>query len=205
MNIRFPLNGSVGRGLLAGWFLCCAGIAVQAEPGKAFDKIRAKLVAQYDANEDGRLDAAERETMRLAAKRGSEGNGGRRGRRGRWSPPAGWLERYDRNKDGELDRGEQSVAFAGEQDRIRQAFDTDGDGSLNAAEKGKLKEALDRGEFEGVDRFIAMQVGGFEDPRRRGRGGRGGSGNEWLKFDRDGDGLASREELEAIRAAKAER
>lgn len=186
---------SLWLGLLATWGSPLLGAA----PGKAFQEVRAALVAEHDLDGNGRLDSAEREAMRQAAKRRAQGQGRGRGRRG-FRPPPEWIERYDTNGDGELDRGEQSAAFTGEQERMRKQYDSDGSGHLDPSEKSALKSDFEKGKFEGFDRFIAMQVGGIQ----RGRRGRFGGGTSegqarWLEFDRDGDGKASREELDLIR------
>lgn len=174
-----------------------------AEPGKAFESIREALLAKYDTDGNGRLDASEREAMRAATKQLGEQNQRRGGRRG-WSPPAEWIERYDANGDGELDRSEQGMAFAGEQERMRQNYDQNGNGTLDEEEKAKLRQDLEKGKFDGFDRFVAMQVGEFRQMGRRGRGRAGFSQSQrgWLDFDADGDGKASAEELQAIREAK---
>ena len=181
------------------------GLVLQADPGKAFQEIRAKLVAKHDQNGDGRLDESEREMMRVAAKQNfGRGRNERRGRGGFQGPPE-WIERYDSDGDGELSRQEQGAAFMGEQARMTKKYDADGNGSLDDSEKKTLKKDFEGGAFNGVDRFIAMQVGGFEREQRRGRRGGGGGFSEtqrlWMKFDADGDGKASPSELEMIRGA----
>ncbi len=180
------------------------GSVLQADPGKAFEEIRAKLVAKHDQNGDGRLDESERESMRLEAKQvsGQERNG-RRGRRGFPAPPE-WLERYDSDGDGELNRQEQGAAFIGEQARLLAQYDADADGRLGVAEKAALKKDYEGGVFNGMDRIIAMQVGGFQREQRRSRRGGGGFSETqrlWMTFDADGDGKANAAELELIRAS----
>ncbi len=170
-----------------------------ADPGSAFEKIRSAIVAQHDQNGDGRLDSAERETMREHAKQNVRQNSRRRGG---WNPPKEWIDRYDTDGDGELDRREQGAAFAGEQQRMTQKYDENQDGRLDSGEKEALKKDYERGAFTGFDRFIAMQVGGIARPERRGRRGGGGFSQvqqRWLEFDADGDGKASAAELDAIR------
>lgn len=179
--------------------------AVQADPGKAFQSIRAGLLAKHDKDGDGRLDGVEREQMRQQAKSGANGRGEGRGRRrgGGWQLPKEWVQRYDSDGDGELSRQEQGAAFAGEQQRMIKKYDSDGNGVIDQSEKKALGSDLQKGAFQGFDQMIAMQVGGFERQRRgrRGGGGMSESQTRWLEFDKDGDGKASQEELEAIRNA----
>jgi hypothetical protein len=180
--------------------------ALLADPGKGFQSIRAELIAKHDQDGDGRLNDSEREQMRVLAKRAASGGREGRGRGGRrgWQPPKEWLERYDSNGDGELSRQEQGAAFEGEKQRMIKKYDSDRSGDLGDSERKVLEKDFKGGAFQGFDQMIAMQVGGFERQQRR--GGRGGGGfsetqRQWLEFDKDGDGKASPEELEAIRTA----
>lgn len=91
----------------------------------------AERIAEFDTNGDGQLDKAERKAAREARKKaGKEGaKGGERGRRGK------------RAKRG-LRRGVKK--------ELRAKFDTDGDGTLNEAEKQALREHLRAQRKEGA-------------------------------------------------------
>lgn len=182
----FSLGLLSGDGLLAG-------------TGKAFDEIRQQLLSKFDADDDGFLNASEREKMRLAARQRSE-NSLRQKRRkgGRWTPPKAWLERYDANGDGEFDDREWKAAFAGQTERLTRQYDSDEDGILNEQEKATLVRDFHKGAFASFDRMIAMHLGGINSRFEKGNS----SKDRWTEFDLDGDGKASEKELEAIRSAK---
>jgi Ca2+-binding EF-hand superfamily protein len=237
--------------------LACQSPAVTAaEVESNPEKIRAELMAKHDRNSDGRLDATEREAMRLERKqRGGSSSAGS-------GVPADVLADYDINKDGNMDESDWAKARLAEQAILTREHDRDGDGKLGADEVDAmmvvirtkpLRYARDyfaymikydkngSGGFDGneyataqgeeaawtVKRYDADGDGALSKEEKAklqadlGRelhgfyvrfaselvgGGRGGGGGEYmakqkelLKFDTDGDGLASAEELRQIR------
>ncbi|GEM_PF-2548272 len=101
----------------------------QSTAEDTFQKKRVELLAQYDKNGDGKLDAGERETMRLETKEQRlKGGGGSK-------LPADLLADYDENKDGDMDGREWGLARITEQSILMAKYDADGDGSLSDPEK----------------------------------------------------------------------
>ncbi|MBM3841201.1 MAG: hypothetical protein FJ398_25255 [Verrucomicrobia bacterium] len=96
----------------------------------SFEERRAGLVARHDKNGDGRLDASEREQMRLALKTERL----ERGSRGSSEVPAEVLADYDTNKDGTMEDSEWASARVAEQAILTRQFDANKDGSLDALE-----------------------------------------------------------------------
>ncbi len=182
--------------MICGLFLVSAE-AIFANPGQLFAERKAELVRQYDTNKDGRLDVRERLAMREAIIAGKVKGEGRN--RGRGMIPPEIIEAFDKNKDGSLDEKEQQEMnsemgrrFGG----LMQRYDQNKDGELKAEEVAALRKDSREGDLEGLDalvaRFLLMQFGGGGANSKDEKSG-------WSRFDRDGDGLASAEELEAIR------
>ena len=117
---------------------------------------------RYDTNKDGKLDATE---TAARDKANAESEKRREEFRNRET-----LRRYDANKDGKLDATETAARDKANTERekqreeTRKRFDKDGDGKLNEAEEGALREYY-RSRFGGRGR------GG---PGGGNRGGRGG-------------------------------
>ena len=116
--------------------------------------------------------------------------------------PPELIEAFDQNKDGSLDEAEQqkmNVEVGQRFGDMVKKYDKDGDGELKGEELSGLREASQSGTLKGVDaivaRFLMMRFGSA------GKGGKDDEG-EWSQFDRDGDGLASADELEAMRKQK---
>ena len=179
-------------------------ITASSATAQKLTEVRAAMHKQYDQDGNGRLDAAERESMRAAtAKARSSRN---RGRGRRFEPPKKWVERYDADKDGELSSLEMRTAFESEMEIMKKAYDKDGNGELDDREKQAIKTDLQAQKFEGMDVWMASRLSGAFDDRRRGRSARKKSREEqWLEFDKNKDGRASAEELKAIREYEAKR
>jgi len=242
------------------WF--CLGLAWQSPAVIAADgqlspeQRRAELMAKHDQNGDGRLDATEREALRLERKQRGGSSGGSQ-------VPADVLADYDTNRDGALDGSEWDRARIAEQAILTREHDRDGDGKLGADETDAMMVVIrtkptryardyfaylikydknGSGGFDGdeyptaqgeetawtVKRYdangdgelskeekaklqadLGRELHGFylRFTREFGGGGRGSRGGnafmakqqELLKFDTDGDGLASAGELQSIR------
>lgn len=164
-----------------------------AEDETIFQKRRTELVAKHDKNGDGRLDATEREQMRLALKEE------RLSKKSSFKIPPEFLAQYDKNKNGEMEGDEWKVAWEAETKILRETYDADKDGTLNKAEKEAMMADVGKGKITGIPAFFAGRM--IHDP---------GSGKpeyleeqqKLLKFDVNGDGLASAEELKRIRETR---
>ena len=191
---------------LTSWLAC--PIVAKADPGAEFERQRAALVAKFDKNGDGRLDAAERETARSAKKTESQ----RPRRNQMFQMPPEIVAKYDKDGDGQLNDEENAAAGEGIRARWAEAqkeFDANGDGNLDDAERDKMGEAIAAGKVEGLPRmFGGMMRGGG----RGGRGGRGGGGmfggggageSPLAQFDTNKDGRLDNSELDAARKAGA--
>ncbi|MBM3823741.1 MAG: hypothetical protein FJ404_12790 [Verrucomicrobia bacterium] len=251
----------------AKWFnrcigLFCLSLAWQSPAATAADgpgspeQRRAELMAKHDRNGDGRLDATERESLRLERKQRGGSSGGSQ-------VPADVLADYDTNKDGAMDESEWARARIAEQAILTREHDRDGNGKLGADEVEAMMVVIrtkptryardyfaymikydknGSGGFDGdeyptaqgeeaawtLKRYdadgngelskeekaklqadLGLELHGFYLRFARelvggGRGGRDGGAfmvkqQELLKFDTDGDGLASAGELRLIR------
>ena len=174
------------------------------EPSEPSD-LRTMLRERFDADRSGRLDEAERDTLRKErSKRGvpfdgnsRSGAGPRQGDRRQWTVPPQWLERYDTNKDGTLDQTEMRAAFAQmrkRHDEVVKQYDANGDGELGDAEHDKLRKDIETGVITDVPDSVLRR-------RRRGRGPTVATpGIRWQDFDDDRDGRFDATELAAARA-----
>ncbi|MDB6115393.1 MAG: putative signal transduction protein with EFhand domain [Lacunisphaera sp.] len=159
---------------------------------------RQEMLARYDKNGDGKLDAEEKAAMKAdqvslgelwkpGAENAAPGTPGPAALKAGDADAArirDWIKRFDRDGDGkldfaeltELDKARQQLQQNGGADRFRaqrlKMFDKDGDGVLNESERAE------------AEKFMAEQV---------------------KRFDRDGDGQLSAEERgEALKAFVAE-
>lgn len=186
--VRRSAAGTVAL-LLGGGMLCCP-----ANADDALQKHRAELAAKHDANGDGRLDAAERERMRLALKEQ------RLGRKGSGFPiPADFLAKYDANKDGEMAGPEWKVAWDAETNILRDTYDADHDGTLGPAEQRAMLADVGNGKITGIPAFFA---GRMVQDQGAGQPDYLATQQALLKFDDNHDGVASAEELERIRQSR---
>ncbi len=111
---------------------CVSPAATPAEGELSLEQRRAELAAKHDRNGDGRIDATEREEMRLTLKKqrlekGSESD-----------VPADFLADYDTNKNGEMDAPEWGPARLGETRVLTERFDANKDGSLDEQESNTM-------------------------------------------------------------------
>ena len=170
------------------------GSFLAAEHEHIFQKRRSELVTKHDKNGDGRLDAAEREQMRLRlkderlVKKGSD-----------FKVPPEFLAQYDENKNGEMDGVEWKVAWEAETKILKETYDANKDGTLNKAEGEAMMADVGKGKITGIPAFFAgrmIQEPGSSKPEYVEKQA------ELLKFDSNGDGIASLEELDRIRKSR---
>ena len=119
------------------------------------------LLAKYDANKDGRLDAAEREVIRTdRLKPETRERSGRRSFR----YPDTVVARFDKDDDNELDEEEFDAARAWVDRRFKEInaeYDADKDGRLNTAERAALSKQIEAGKFEDIGwltRFLILSL-----------------------------------------------
>jgi Ca2+-binding EF-hand superfamily protein len=140
--------------------------------------LRAKVIARFDRNGDGRLTGEERvsASRALAAGRLTEKP---RGAGPRTPFERRMLQEFDADGDGVLNEAEKDAALEDmrrrQRERMLDRFDTDGDGELSQEERAAMREG-------GRGRFGQR----IEDWKLR-------------DFDSDGDGELSEEENEALK------
>ena len=163
--------------------------------------VRQQMLERFDRNDDSFLDRDERNTMRLESKRDAEDRmkavlSARKRREENDRPPERWLALYDKNKDKRFDGGEWEIARATEVARVTQQFDKNSDKQLSQEERKAVAQFMRSKKHHGYDHYILRLVSGEEERRRD----QSRSPEErWHRFDADGNGIASREELAAIR------
>jgi Ca2+-binding EF-hand superfamily protein len=183
-------------------------LAVGLPLAKADEKssVYQSLLAKYDANKDGRLDAAEREVIRIdRLKPASRERSGRRSFR----YPDTVVARFDKDDDNELDGEEFAAAREWVDNRFKEInaeYDADKDGRLNTAERAALSKQIEAGKFEDIGwltRFLIRSRGDRGDRSRDMRRDEGeqSRGGILRKSDKDRDGRLSEEELTAAREA----
>lgn len=169
--------------------------------------VRQQMLERFDRNDDGFLDRDERNAMRLETKREAEDRmkavlSARKRREENDRPPERWLALYDKNKDKRFDGGEWERARATEVARVTQQFDKNSDKQLSQEERKAVSQFMRSKKHHGYDHYILRLVSGEEERRRD----QSRSPEErWRRFDADGNGIASREELEAIRKSEHQR
>lgn len=170
-------------------------------PGKRFFEVQAALIEKFDRDGNQRLDAAEREAMRLY----KDPKSSKQKKDDDDQLPKEFVAKYDTNKNGDMDDNEWGPAIAKEVAVIVKRFDADESGKLDGTERKALRAAMKKGEYEGLYGYFAGQAA--RDPKEEARRRRRGPGyleknRQLLAFDLDGDGLASAAELEAIRESR---
>ncbi len=128
-------------------------------------------------------------------------NGGGRGGRG-FQPSAEDLKKYDKDGDGQLSQEERTAMREARQKENLEKYDADKDGKLNEEETKKMREENPGRGFGGGG---AGGAGGRGAGGPGGAGGRGGfqpTADEIKKYDKDGDGKLSGEEVTALREGR---
>ncbi len=173
------------------------------ETADAFEERRKAVLAEFDRDGDGRLNATEREAAREGRKEQASGKGRGKGRKREEEPhPPELLAKYDKDKSGWIDGSEWDVAGPAESAKIKKQFDADANDVLDGEEKQAMWGAIRSGKLKGLYAGIAHYFFLREDERKKGSSFVERQ-RRLLKYDTDGDGLASREELAAIRADRA--
>ena len=180
-------------------------------PGKhPLAEVKVKMRQRFDADQNGVLSLDERNTMRLATKEAANRRmeaflaGQRKRNKERESsnqPPDRWLKLYDKNRDRRFDSAEWNAARDKEMRRITATFDTNQNHQIEGKEKKAVIAFLKENKHNGYDAYILRLVSGIES-RSNNRGALKSSRHE--KFDLDNNGIASKPELDAIRAHEAE-
>ena len=178
----------------------------KADPGDFYKKQHQNLIAKYDTDSDGFLDAQELEKMRATPK--ARGKRFRRGerkgeKRVRRDMPQHWIEKYDKDGDGGLSDKEADKGYWTERGLLFKNYDQNKNEKLDKQETEKLSRDIENGNFESWDHFVAtttLKDATGKDAKRKSN--LSGQQREWLKHDLNGDGIASKEEIAAIRKSK---
>ena len=175
-----------------------ASATTPSEPGGIFQKKRTELIGKYDQNGDGRLNAKERETMRIEEKNQRIKPGGSRKKDQRSKE---FLAKYDSDKDGDINGEEWGVAWRAETEQIYKNYDVNKNGELDDDERKKIKADVKAGKFKDERAFIARRAAseGEEEEKEEGFISKQ---KKLQVFDRNGDGIADADELKAVRKSR---
>lgn len=191
--------------LLAAIGLALGSTVAEAEEKSEFQK---KLLAKYDANDDGRLSLAEREKIRYD-KLNPPKEERRNSERRRFRYPDPVIAKFDTDGDNELDDSEFGEARKWVDRRfkeINEQYDINKDGRLNNSERATIAKEVEAGKFKTMDwlmkyvtrppsrrgdRYRDMR----EEPREKARL------ELFRKHDVDNDGRLNEAELAKVRAA----
>ncbi len=203
--------------------------SAQAEDAKdSKEDRRAKLQERFDTNKDGKLDENEKAAAQKELGRGGEKRPGDKrpfDLNGTLPPELEkkLLQHFDKNSNGKLDDDEKAAAqeemkkrreqggkpgrpgAGGPPDgKLLQHFDKNGDGKLDDTERAAAQEEMKKRREQGG------KPGARPEGAKRPEGGKPGEGRpgvEALKarFDADGDGKLSQDEIAKAKAAGAER
>lgn len=193
-------------------FVCqISAFGAESNPGEFYQSQHKKWVAQFDLNEDGWLNAEEREKMRASRKPGGKSfrRGGERGgekegkKRVRFDMPQHWKDKYDKDGDGGLSDAEADKGYWTERGIMFKAYDANENEKLDPEETEKLADDIDNGKYESWDHFVATTtLGDAERKNGTSRPRLNPRQKRWLELDKDGDGRASASEIMAIRKAE---
>ena len=188
--------------LIAGAIAAVFGTAAQASekvfaPGRTAQPAPSpEVLARFDTNHDGTLDAAERAVMRrdilermqphrdATVKQYDWNRNGRldddealawqQDREKRHAFVEKWaLERYDADKNGVLDASEQQVRKAAREEWVRQkkeqilaTYDANENGTLDPEEKAAIRQQSDAARQAALDQYDSNQDGRLDDAER---------------------------------------
>ncbi|MFT6181607.1 MAG: DnaJ-domain-containing protein 1 [Akkermansiaceae bacterium] len=111
--------------------------------------VPAEVLAKFDADKDGKLNAEERKTAMEARK-------------------AEMMKKFDKDGDGKLNEEERKAAGEARKAEMMKKFDKDGDGNLSDDEKAAMRKAMPaRGDRRGRGKP-------GENGRKKGQAKRGG-------------------------------
>ncbi|MEE2947722.1 MAG: hypothetical protein VX392_05345 [Verrucomicrobiota bacterium] len=177
------------------------------KPGETpLAEVRKSMLEKYDTDKDGFLSKIERNSMRLATKkfsdtrhdeirRARERRGGSR-EESPSKPPERWLSLYDKNKNGRFDGDEWNNARRIEIKRVTKRYDSNNNEKIDDEEKERIINNLKKNNYNPYDNYIRATIAGQREERT---GSLGVRRSRWKEFDTNGDGKASRSELDAIR------
>ena len=156
-------------------------------PDKKPLSLRERIVAKYDEDGDGRLNAKEREVLRKGGEYRSVKEKFRRGGRQDFGPAM--TKKYDKDQDGKLNDQEYSAAEKGlraKWDELVQKYQAYKDDRVVIDNLNKMESAAKSGEIED---FPPALYGWIRFVRERdGRGKRKGPRHPLSEFDKDKDG-----------------
>jgi len=184
-----------------------AGEKTKAVASPAKLSVRQRALAVYDADGDGRLNAAEREAIRrdgspFAVERPVF-------RRGWVTRDKAWIKKHDKDGDGKLNADEQraaNVALRKLWGQLVGKYAAFKDDRPVVANLKKMERDAKEGKIEGFPLELYGWIRGSiarADPKNRKSRRRGESGHPLAQFDTDKNGLLDAGELQAIRTAIA--
>ncbi|MFP6768214.1 MAG: EF-hand domain-containing protein [Planctomycetaceae bacterium] len=165
--------------------------------------LRQRVIAEYDTDGDGRLNAREREVLQKAGSPFAK----KRPRRGRRRFDPATVKKYDKDGDGKLDERESRSAQAalsatwGKLVGVYQAFEKDQPVVENLR---KMESDAKAGKIEDFPPDLFGWIRGSIERAGRGRRGRP-RGHVLAEFDKNNDGRLDAKELKEARAAIARR
>ena len=145
------------------------GLAMGVAQAEAADQseVQKQLLANYDANKDGRLSASEREKIRYD-KLNPPKEKRRSSERRRFRYPDPVVAKFDTDGDNELDEKEFGEARKWVDRRFKEItaeYDVNKDGRLNTGERATLAKQVEAGKFKTMDWLMKYMT---RPPSRRG-------------------------------------